>query len=57
MYTALVMQGQSSGYNISVAASQALAGNENLMPDIVVRLLQDIDAANCGGQVDEDNFL
>lgn len=42
--TALVMQGQSSGYKTSVAASMAMASS---MPDVIQRILNFLVKANC----------
>lgn len=44
LFTALVMQGQSSNYNVSSAASQAM---DDSMPDVVKRILQSIIDADC----------
>ena len=44
LFTALVMQGQSSNYNVSSAASQAM---DDSMPDVIKRILQSIIDANC----------
>ena len=42
--TALVMQGQSSGYKTSAAASMAMASS---MPDAIQGILNFLDKANC----------
>ncbi|MCW8830706.1 MAG: hypothetical protein OQK32_04200 [Gammaproteobacteria bacterium] len=44
LYVALVMQGQSSNYSTSAAASQAM--NESL-PDVIKRILQSLIDAGC----------
>ena len=44
LMTALVMQGQSSDYHASAAASQAIDKN---MPEVVQRILAAIIKANC----------
>lgn len=44
LYTALVMQGQSSNYEISAAASQAM---DDSLPDVIKRILQALIVANC----------
>ena len=44
LYTALVMQGQSSGYKTSVAATQAM---DNSLPDVIQRILNSLIGANC----------
>lgn len=46
LYTALVMQGQSSNYKVSEAARQANAMDETL-PDVVKKLLQALIKADC----------
>jgi hypothetical protein len=42
--TALVMQGQSSGYNTSVAASMAM---DSSLPEVIKRILSFLIKANC----------
>lgn len=44
LYTALVMQGQSSNYKISEAASQAM---DEALPDVVKRILRALIKADC----------
>lgn len=44
LYTALVMQGQSSNYEVSAAASQAM---DDSLPDVIKRILQALIDANC----------
>ena len=44
LITALVMQGQSSNYHVSAAASQAIDKN---MPEVVQRILSAIIKADC----------
>lgn len=44
LYTALVMQGQSSGYSTSAAASQAM---DKSLPDVVTRILESLIEAKC----------
>ena len=44
LYTALVMQGQSSNYESSAAASQAM---DDSLPDVIKRILQALIVANC----------
>ena len=44
LYVALVMQGQSSNYNVSAAARQAM---DKSLPKEVIRLLKTIIEANC----------
>ena len=44
LYTDLVMQGQSSEYKTSEAASQAI---DDALPDVIKRILRAIIKANC----------
>ncbi len=44
LYTALVMQGQSSNYEVSAAASQAM---DDSLPDVIKRILQALIVADC----------
>jgi hypothetical protein len=44
LFTALVMQGQSSNYETSAAATQAM---DESLPDVVKRILQSIIKAGC----------
>lgn len=44
LYTALAMQGQSSGYRTSIAAAQAM---DNSLPDVIKKILNSLIEANC----------
>lgn len=44
LFTALVMQGQSSNYNVSAAAKQAM---DKSLPDTIKRILRAIIKAGC----------
>ncbi len=44
LYTALVMQGQSSNYKVSMAAIQAM---DESLPDVIKRILQSLIDADC----------
>jgi len=46
LYTALVMQGQSSNYKTSEAASMALA-MDNSLPEAIQKILRSLVQANC----------
>ena len=44
LYAALVMQGQSSNYKVSMAAIQAM---DESLPDVIKRILQSLIDADC----------
>ena len=44
LYTALVMQGQSSGYKTSIAAAHAM---DNSLPDVIKRILNSLIKSDC----------